>query len=402
MANNPCLLSLSSLVFLATVSLAQRPFFPRAIVIPVSKDFPTSQYVAELQMGYNLAPLKLVVDVGGPFLWADWASSSQGSTIPCGSLKCSMANPKGCTSGASNEICDLQFENPVSKLAGSGVLKEDTIAVELIDEPNAGSFLSHVPNFLFSFVPSFLFQGLGNGVNGVLGLGNSRISLPSQLANTFGIPRKFAVCLSSSNGAIISGDTTYDVSRSMMYTPLISPQNGTTQEYYINVKSIKINDRKIPLNTSLLFLDQEVEGGTRISTVVPYTTMKTTIYQPFLDSYLETAASMGLSRVDPVAPFEACFKVVGSDVVPRVEFVLQSEMVKWRMNAMVKVGDGVMCLGFLDGGLGQGASVVIGGYQLEDNLLEFNLGTSMLGFTSLMGGTGCSSFTRSSRDRDSA
>ncbi|XP_019198305.1 PREDICTED: basic 7S globulin-like [Ipomoea nil] len=397
MAYNPSLLSLFSLVFLATISLAQRPFFPRAIVIPVSKDFPTSQYVAQLQMGYNLAPLKLVVDVGGPFLWADWASSSQGS-IPCGSLKCSMANPKGCTS---NEICELQFENPVSKMAGSGVLKEDTIAVELIDEPNAGSFLSHVPNFLFSFVPSFLFQGLGNGVNGVLGLGNSRISLPSQLANTFGIPRKFAVCLSSSNGAIISGDTTYDVSRSMMYTPLISPQNGTTQEYYINVKSIKINDRKLPLNTSLLVLDQEVEGGTRISTVVPYTTLKTTIYHPFLDSYLESAASMGLSRVDPVAPFEVCFSGVGSDV-PKVEFVLQSEMVKWRMNSMVKVGDGVMCLGFLDGGLGQGASVVIGGYQLEDNLLEFNLGTSMLGFTSLMAGTSCSHFTRFSMERDSA
>lgn len=350
-------------------------------------------------MGYNLAPLKLVVDVGGPFLWADWASSSRGS-IPCGSLKCSMANPKGCTSGASNEICDLQFENPVSKLAGSGVLKEDTIAVELIDEPNTGSFLSHVPNFLFSFAPSFLFQGLGNGVNGVLGLGNSRISLPSQLANTFGLPRKFAVCLSSSNGAIISGDTPYDVSRSMMYTPLISHENGTTQEYYINVKSIKINDKKLPLNTSLLFLDQEVEGGTKISTIVPYTTMKTTIYQPFLDSYLEIAASMGMTRVDPVAPFEVCFKDAGADV-PRVEFVLQSEMVKWRMNSMVKVSDGVMCLGFLDGGLGQRASVVIGGYQLEDNLLEFNLGTSMLGFTSLMADTSCSYFTRFSRDRDS-
>ncbi|CAH9122239.1 unnamed protein product [Cuscuta epithymum] len=392
------------ITFMAGLSLAQRPFFPRAIILPVTKDLPTSQYVTQIQIGHsnNFDPLKLVVDLGGPFLWADSASSSQGS-IPCGSLKCSMANPSGgCTS---KEICGLLFENPISKMAGSGILKEDSIALEFIaDEPKASSFLSYVPDFLFSSVPSLFLQGLGSGVNGVLGLGNSRVSLTSQLANAYGgIPRKFSLCLSSSNGAIISGDILQhndDVSRSMVYTPLVSGQNGL--EYYINVKSIKINDKRLDLNGSLLFLDEEgVGGGTKISTVVPYTTMKTKIYNEFLESFLEAAAASKLTRVHSVGPFEVCFKdVVGWDA-PKVEFVLQSEMVKWRiMNAMVKMSsdDGVMCLGILDGGQAQIASIVIGGYQLEDNLLDFNLGTSMLGFTPLMPETTCSHFSGLFRD----
>lgn len=59
---------------------------------------------------------------------------------------------------------------------------------------------------------------------------------------------------------------------------------------------------------------------------------------------------------------------------------------------MVEVSDEVMCLGFLDGGSSPRASIVIGGYQLEDNLLEFNLATSMFGFSSslLMRDTTCS------------
>nr|GMD87056.1 basic 7S globulin-like [Ipomoea batatas] len=61
------------------------------------------------------------------------------------------------------------------------------------------------------------------------------------------------------------------------------------------------------------------------------------------------------------------FWLLGSDVVPRVGVCLQSEMVKWRMNAM-----------------GEGASVVIGGYQLEDNHLEFPTWALYAGFTSLM------------------
>ncbi|VFQ79828.1 unnamed protein product [Cuscuta campestris] len=392
MAYNFHIIPLLTLSFLAVLTLAQRPFFPRAIVLPVAKDLPTSQYLTRLQIGQNLHPLKLVVDLGGPFLWTDHTSPSLGSVL-CKSLKCSMANSSGCTS---NQICPLQLLNPVSKTPGSGFLKEDSIALELIDDPNGSSFLSHVPNFLFSSVPSFLLQGLGRGVDGVFGLGNSRISLPSQLASTFGLPRKFSICLSSSKGSIFSGDLPpFGVARSMMYTPLILPRNSTSPEYHINVTSIRINGERQGLKQGSLS-----DQGTKISTIVPYTTMNTAVYQAFVESYIGHAASKGMTQVDPVAPFGVCFKDVAGWDAPRVDLVLQSEMMKWRMNGVVKMGGGVVCLGFLDGGSDQIAPIVIGGYQLEDNLLEFNLGTSMLGFTSLMPETNCSYFSRISWSRD--
>lgn len=103
---------------------------------------------------------------------------------------------------------------------------------------------------------------------------------------------------------------------------------------------------------------------------------------------------MNMTMVAPVAPFGVCFR--SQRVVPEIELVLQSELVKWRIegrNSMVQVSDSVMCLGFVDGGMDLSDSVVLGGYQLEDHILEFNLGTGMMGFSSsslLNEGNSCS------------
>ncbi|KAL3626099.1 GLC7-interacting protein 2 [Castilleja foliolosa] len=53
-----------------------------------------------------------------------------------------------------------------------------------------------------------------------------------------------------------------------------------------------------------------------------------------------------------------------------------------------------MCLGFLDGGLSPRTAIVIGGYQLEDNLLQFDLAASRLGFSATLLGrqTTCANF----------
>ncbi|KAA8548592.1 hypothetical protein F0562_000276 [Nyssa sinensis] len=281
----------------------------------------------------------------------------------------------------SNNICGLNPENTITSVAMRGELAEDIIAV---GSDQMGS-ITTVRHFLFSCAPTSLLQGLSNGVKGILGLGRSRIALPSQLATTLGFHRKFAVCLSSSAGVILTGDghsTGTDIFKSLTYTPLITNQAGTLEQYYINVKSIKINGKRLSLNTSLLSMDQKGYGGTKISTVVPYTTLESTIYDTFVKAYSKTATSMNMTRVAPVAPFRVCFSTEGLDTtpvgptVPTIDLVLQSEMVKWRIygrNSMVKVSNEVMCLGFLDGGLNSRNSIVIGGYQLEDNLLEFNL-----------------------------
>ncbi|XP_026438125.1 basic 7S globulin-like [Papaver somniferum] len=253
----------------------------------------------------------------------------------------------------------------------------------------------------------------------MVGLGKNRIGLPSQLSARFNLNRKFAICLPSSvqsDGVIFIGGGPYtvrpkrDISKSLIYTPILSKpgtelEPSSDDQYYIGVKSIKVNGIRIQLNPGLLSIDSDTGfGGTKLSTIVPYTTLESSIYSALTEAFLISSKSYNLSRVEPIQPFGFCFGTEdiswnrNGPVVPNVELELQSEMVKWRIfgsNLMVPVTDQVMCLGLLDGGLEPKTSIVIGGFQLENNLLEFDLGTSMLGFSSslLNRQTSCSGFS---------
>jgi hypothetical protein len=139
----------------------------------------------------------------------------------------------------------------------------------------------------------------------------------------------------------------------------------------------------------LLSIDREGNGGTKISTVNPYTVLETSIYNAVTDFF--TKELSGVPRVPAVAPFGLCFNStnIGSTrvgpAVPQIDLVLQSESVYWRIfgaNSMVQVNDDTLCIGFVDGGVNPRTSIVIGGHQIEDNLLQLELAASKLGFSS--------------------
>ncbi|KAI3949890.1 hypothetical protein MKW92_003913 [Papaver armeniacum] len=167
------------------------------------------------------------------------------------------------------------------------------------------------------------------------------------------------MCLAS-NGVIFFGDGPYvmqpgiELSTSLEYTPLfINPIStaaayvlgDTSVEYFIGVKSIKINEKQVPVKKNLLSINStDGYGGTKISTVNPYTVMETSIYSSFVDVFTKEAEARNISRVAPVAPFGTCFSRtnVGSTrvgaAVPTIDLVLQNEKVIWRVfgaNSMV-------------------------------------------------------------------
>ncbi|KAL7105153.1 hypothetical protein ACP275_07G027000 [Erythranthe tilingii] len=382
-----------SLLSLTSSSFSQNPILPKAAILPLKKDPTTLQYIATVFMGGTLAAVELVVDINGGFVWVDCESNPtlrSHEPIKSCSLKCSMAkNPvNGCRRAAvqhTSRNCLLHPENTVSRMSVSGDLNEDRVAMEFWERNIGSRSLAKIENFLFSCAPNLLMKGLASGAKGMLGLGNSRISFPSQFSTEFGFfRRKFSLRLSSSKGSIFFGGSPYDES-SMVYTPLTFLKNGFFLQdgYYIDVGSIKVSGKKLSLQRKGL------PFKTKLSTLVPYTTMQSGVYRAFVEAYLDAASAMNMTRVSSVAPFEVCFgsKGVGNPDVPIVDLVLQSEMVKWRVhgrNSMVDVGDGVFCLGFLDGGLSPRDAIVLGGYQMEDYLLEFNLANSMLGFSSVL------------------
>ena len=88
--------------------------------------------------------------------------------------------------------------------------------------------------------------------------------------------------------------------------------------------------------------------------------------------------------------------------MPSIELILQNKKVIWRIfgaNSMVQVKDDVLCLGFVDGGVNPRTSIVIGAHQIEDNLLEFDMATSRLGFSATLLGrmTTCANFNFTSK-----
>ncbi|PSR92692.1 Aspartic peptidase protein [Actinidia chinensis var. chinensis] len=341
---------------------------PRALVLPVTKDASTLQYVTKIAQRTPLVPVKLTVDIGSRFMWVNCEqgyNSTSDRKVRCSSPICPPLR------GCGGNICGLGPDNRISKTGTFGDVVTDVLAVQSTDGSNPGPIVS-VRRFPFVCGTAFVSQGLASGVTGMAGLGITNLSLPAQFASAFKFPNKFAVCLSSSTnspGVIFFGNGPYvllpnvDVSEPLVYTPLIKNPVNTASgflgeasaDYFIGVKSIKINGKALPINKTLLAISEEGKGGTMISTVHPYTVMETSIYKAFTSTFVKQLA--GVTRVAAVAPFEFCYSAKGfvstrlGVRVPQIDLVLQSKSVVWSMfgaNSMVEAREGVLCLGFVE------------------------------------------------------
>ncbi|WOH12884.1 hypothetical protein DCAR_0832393 [Daucus carota subsp. sativus] len=384
-------------------STAKTSTRPKGLILPVYKDLSTHQYITEIKQRTPLVPVKLAVDLGAEFLWVncekDFTTSSYKPAL-CNSAPCKLSKSIACTTecysaakpGCTNNTCALFPENTIAPIQTSGSLGSDAIEVQ----SGAGSVT--VPNFLFVCGSTILLDKLASGVTGMTGLGRAKISMPSQFFSAFGLRRKFGVCLSStpSKGSIFFGE--FDSSTApLTHTPLLtnpvslSSTKEPSAEYFIGVTAIHINGKAVHVNPALLSIKNDTgHGGTKISTVDKYTVLEASIYKAVEHAFVK---ELNVPRVRSVAPFGACFdsKKIGTaysgPAVPTIDLVLQSKDVYWRIygaNSMVQVSKDVSCLGFVDGGVDSRTSIVIGGHQVEENLLEIDLKASQLGFSPLV------------------
>ncbi|KAK4360608.1 hypothetical protein RND71_019560 [Anisodus tanguticus] len=87
--------------------------------------------------------------------------------------------------------------------------------------------------------------------------------------------------------------------------------------------------------------------------------------------------------VTPVEPFTTCFNSRDIDMsrldfdAPEINIGLHKKNVYWRItgaNSLVKVNEDVVCLAFVERRTQDwGQAMVIGSYQMQDNLVEFDL-----------------------------
>ncbi|XP_050216159.1 probable aspartic proteinase GIP2 [Mercurialis annua] len=436
MASLAPFLIFSLFISLSALSNAQTTSKPKALLLPITKDASTLQYLTTLKLGTPLVDKTFAIDLGGQHLWMVCESGYHSSTYRpghCGSAACSVAkseclnfcfrpsNPPP-SPGCNNNTCRVLFRNPFFGGAGQLEVALDTISLRSTDGSKSGSEVS-IPNFIFACAENQDLNDIATGANGIIGLGTNRVGFPSQLSSLFGgsFRRKLAVCLpstSKSNGVMFFGDSPYnfypgyntskviDVSSRFMFTKLYTNFQRTASprvqgeqllEYFVKITSILVDEHPIPINTSLLEFRRTGIGGSKITTVSPYTILESSIYDSLVKAFdKEMIATWKVKKVEPIAPFTDCYtrgnlgmSLLGLGV-PDISFVFENNKdAIWEMhgaNSMVEMGNDVACLGFLRvvSDTGTGSSIEIGGHQLQDNLVQFDLAASRMAFTNTL------------------
>ncbi|XP_057438800.1 probable aspartic proteinase GIP1 [Lotus japonicus] len=418
----PFPLSPHSLCFIFSLFLSLHLTFQTTIIAPISKDNSTQFYTLTLHLKTPPQPTKLHLHLGSSLTWLLCnpttynSSSSSYHPLPCNSSLCSSFHSSACT----HNTCALFPENPITRTTVLATALLDSLTLPTSTQ----TLLAHISDFLFSCSTAQLLQGLATNAAGLAALGRSNHSLPAQISSAFSSPNIFALCLPGSSsqtgtaffgstGPYFSSSSKIDLSKSLNYTPLVTNPVGDTvvtdnsqpsDEYFINVTSIRINGVQLPINQSILTVDQNGYGGTKISTSNPYTVLESSIYKAFVELFVnQSSTAFKLTVTEAVAPFGACYHAedltetrVGP-AVPTVDLVMDGEDVFWRLfgsNSMVRIESGggvVWCLGFVDGGTRRRTGVVIGGHQMEDNLVQFDVEANRFGFSSslLLQGATC-------------
>ncbi|XP_062187716.1 chitinase CLP-like [Phragmites australis] len=379
----------------------------KPLVTAITKDAATSLYTAPLK---DSRPL--VLDLSGPLIWSTCDASHP--TLECHHHECARAHsyhPHNGYGVADEEDrfrckCTAHPYNPFAGKAASGDLTRAMLSANATDGKNPLYPVSFTA--VASCAPDSLLAKLPAGAVGVAGLARTKLALAAQVARTQKVANKFALCLPSGGQgvAIFGGGPLFllppgrpDVTERLAgETPL--RRNPEFPGYYISAKGLAVNQEQVPLSS----YGPLVVG---LCSRIPYTVLRSDVYRPFVQAFDKATAER--KRVTPpVAPFELCYdsRELGSTrlgyAVPQVDLMLEggSNWTVFGGNSMVQVNDNTACFGFVRMKESEkrryfGApAVVIGGFQMENNLLVFDEEKAQLGFSGLLFGrqTTCSNF----------
>ncbi|XP_047056218.1 chitinase CLP-like [Lolium rigidum] len=396
------------------------------LVIPITKDADTLLYSVSAPVAENdQITNHLVLDLSGPIIWSTCPDGYV--ALGCTSPACMQAHrfhPPNCPQtgygrpDADNPRrckCTAHPYNPVTGDTASDDMTEFTTSVNATDGWNPIYTVSFMVST--SCAPESLLTGLPWNNVGVVGLASSALALPAQIADTQKVPNKFALCLPSavSNGVAIFGGGplfllppgTPDLFATLAGdTPL--RKHGKSTGYYISAdKGIAVNQIQVPLDgygaAPLLIA---------LSSTIPYTALRSDVYRAFITAFDQATSEM--ARIKPeTPPFELCYNSTQlrqmrmGYAVPQIDLMLEGGK-NWTLfggNTMARVNDNTACLAFVEmreenkqygygGGPKEAPAVVIGGFQMENNLLVFDVENQRLGFSSLLYAkhTTCSNF----------
>uniref|UniRef100_A0A0E0JTE9 Peptidase A1 domain-containing protein n=1 Tax=Oryza punctata TaxID=4537 RepID=A0A0E0JTE9_ORYPU len=418
---------------LLLVAIAVQVFVPctaqdasdqKPLVSRLTKDYNTSLYTISIKNG---AP-PLVVDLAGTLVWS--TCPSMHTTVPCQSAACDAVNrqqPRRCRyvdggwfwagrEAGSRCACTAHPFNPVTGECSTGDLTSFAMSANTTN----GTDLLYPESFtaVGACAPERLLESssLPQAAAGVAGFsGTTPLSLPSQLAAQRRFGNKFALCLPV---FATFGDTPvylpnynpygpFDYTKMLGQTPFLTNprRNGG---YYLPVKRISVSWRgpNVPASLPAGALDLDVRtgrGGVVLSTTTPYAIMRPDVFRAFAKAFDTVVVRDTESRMVRVAgqkQLELCYGGAGDTVLsfpmmkragydaPAITLELAGATGNWTiLNGNYLVRE--TCVGVVEMGpegmpVDGEPAVVIGGMQLENILMVFDLDKRTLGFSRLL------------------
>ncbi|KAG7588699.1 Aspartic peptidase domain superfamily [Arabidopsis suecica] len=181
--------------------------------------------------------------------------------------------------------------------------------------------------FIFDCGATFLLKGLASGTVGMAGMGRHNIGLPPQFAAAFSFSQ---ICrLSNFWQRSPNNAASHQSGEHCFY---VFPR-WKSSEYLTAIKIIeKKQFQRLKINASIGF------GGTKISSVNPYTVLESSIYKAFTLEFVKQTAARNITRVASEKPFgDACFSTKNVGVTrlgyaaPEIQLLLRSNDVVWRI-----------------------------------------------------------------------
>lgn len=349
-------------------------------------------YFTELNIGTPPSPYYVQVDTGSDLLWLscgfcmtcqtstnlgvpltyyDPYSSPTSQQVVCNEQYCALT-PTDCISGGS---CTFQLAY------GDGTTVTCFLVQDVLELPIVANHSVQTDHATAAFgCATYVSGGQQNApiLDGILGLGQSNMSIIEQLAFQGKTPRIFAHCLEGDKrggGILVIGDV---MEPGLVYTPLMNDR----LHYKVNLKSIEVNGQILNVDSSIGATGENqgtiIDSGTTLAYIPD--PAYTLLLQKILNSgpsNLETKTRKGLT----------CFLHEGSldDAFPTVTFTFENGAAMlvrphdYILQLQIST-DSNFCIGFQRSMHSIADQAILGDLVLKNKLVVYDLEKQQIGW----------------------
>ena len=218
-------------------------------------------------------------------------------------------------------------------------------------------------------------EGLFQGAAGLLGLGNGKLSFPTQTKT------QFSYCLADrfqgGSSELIFGRGA--APRGSVFTPMLKNPKLSTF-YYVGLDGISVGGQLLQIPRSVFALQSDGSGGVIVDSGTSITRLTAPAYVALRDAFV--AATSDLPSAGSVSLFDTCYALGGmtSVSVPTVDFHYAGQAVTKlpAANYLIPVDTtGTFCFAFAGT---NAAFSIIGNMQQQGYRVSFNSAAARVGF----------------------